>query len=65
MDYLYMAGDDPLIKYIVVDSQKNLYVSDSLNGKVYKFNQKGKFLKELKLDKRFLRPAGIAANKRN
>jgi sugar lactone lactonase YvrE len=65
--YLYMAGEEALSSPVglAVDSAKNLYVSDSLNGKVYKYDRKGKFLRELKPDKPFLRPAGIAVNSKD
>lgn len=65
--YLFKAGEDYFASPvgIAVDTAKKVYISDSVNGKVYVFNGKGEFLHELKADKAFGRPAGIAVNSRD
>lgn len=65
--YIVQAGDEFLASPVGValDSKENLYVSDSVNAKVYKFNKSGEFENKLKMAKEFLRPAGIAINNRD
>jgi sugar lactone lactonase YvrE len=62
VSYILKAGDERMESpvAVAVDQQQNLYVSDSINTKVYKFSQGGSFLKELVPPKGFKRPAGIA-----
>lgn len=64
VSYIVQAGEEPLASPVgvAVDDQENLYVSDSVNAKVYKFSKKGEFIRELRGTKAFLRPAGVAIN---
>ncbi len=65
VDYLFQAGNEPLISPVAValDGAGNLLVSDSVNAKVYVFTKGGKFEYELGHGKvTFQRPAGIAVS---
>ncbi|KAF0218286.1 MAG: NHL repeat-containing [Geobacteraceae bacterium] len=65
--YIVQAGEEFLTSPVGValDREENLYVSDSVNAKVYKFNNSGEFIRELKGTEDFQRPAGIAINSRS
>lgn len=61
--YLRDAGDEIMVNPVCValDLAGNVYVSDTVKAKVYKFSSKGHFLGELAGGAHtFLRPAGIA-----
>lgn len=62
VSYLHQAGDENLFSPIgvAVDTQGNLYVTDSVNCRVYKFDRDGAFLRTLTAPAEFQRPAGIA-----
>ena len=61
--YIEEAGDAPLQSPIAVavDGEDNIYVTDSLNARVYAFNRKGNFLFEIT---GLGRPTGIAVDKK-
>ena len=62
--YIEEAGNFPLDTPIAaaVDSQDNIYVTDSAAGNVYSFNSKGKFLKAIT---GLTRPTGIAIDRQD
>lgn len=64
VSYILKAGDQTLSSpaAVALDSDENLYISDSVLARVYKFNGDGDYLKELVLPSGFKRPAGIAIN---
>lgn len=47
---------------VVVDNKGNMYVSDSIIGKIFVFDQKGKMQKEIGGEGILTRPVGIAIN---
>lgn len=47
---------------IAVDEYANIYLTDSALKKVFVFDKKGKFLREIGSSELFLRPTGIAVN---
>ncbi len=59
--YIGRAGDDLLGSPVAValDRHDTLYVSDSINAKVYKFDAKGEFIGVMAPPAGFGRPAGI------
>lgn len=64
VSYIYKAGDESLFSPIgvAVDQQGNLYVTDSVNCRVYKFDRDGRFLRTLTAPVELQRPAGIAVS---
>jgi sugar lactone lactonase YvrE len=62
VSYIGRAGNDFLGSPVAValDRQNTLYVSDSINAKVYKFDAKGEFIGVMVPPAGFGRPAGIA-----
>lgn len=60
--YITRAGDEYLASPVAlaVDQNQNLYVSDSINLKVYKYNSNGILINSLSPPEGFKRPAGIA-----
>jgi len=64
VSYIGRAGDEQLASPVAValDRDENLYISDSLLNKVFKFKKDGEFIKELIPPAGFKRPGGIAVN---
>lgn len=62
VSYIVQAGTTYLRSPVgvVLDSEGNLYVTDSQLAKVFKFNREGTFAGELDGKGKFIRPAGIA-----
>ena len=62
VSYIVQAGTTYLRSPVgvVLDSEDNLYVTDSQLAKVFKFNREGAFVGELDGKGKFMRPAGIA-----
>ncbi len=58
------AGEEMLISPIgvAVDEYANIYLTDSALKKVFVFDKKGKFLREIGSPELFLRPTGVAVN---
>jgi len=64
VSYIGRAGDEQLSSPVAVamDRENNLYVSDSILNKVFKFGKDGEFVKELVPPTGFKRPGGITVN---
>lgn len=62
VSYFAQAGDEQFSSpvAVAVDNDQNLYVSDSVNAKLYKFNSSGTFIAAIAPPEGFKRPAGIA-----
>ena len=48
---------------IACDTNDDIYVSDSLRGTIYVFDSRGRFLRNIGLDAKLLRPTGLAIDR--
>lgn len=62
VSYVTSAGDEQLVSPVALalDREQNLYISDSVNSKVYKLSKNGYLLGTIAPAEGFKRPAGIA-----